>query len=166
MLFFRAKQAPSILLHHGQITMVTKSPSMHIAMDIGAESGRAIVGRFDGSRLSLEEIHRFSSLAVQSGEHLFTDAQKIWQEIQLGLQKCGAHYESQIKSVGVDTWGVDYALLDENQKLIAQPYHYRDRRIDEHQDVGTEKARGTHQVQGLVDQAVVVIAVVVPALRR
>jgi rhamnulokinase len=110
--------------------MAQNAKSKLIAFDIGAESGRAIVGHFDGNQLSLEEMHRFSTLPVRVGENLYTDVLNIWGQIQVGLQKSAVAYGTQLESIGVDTWGVDYALLDGNDRLIATPYHYRDRRTD------------------------------------
>ncbi len=99
-----------------------------MALDIGAESGRAILGRFDGERISLEEVHRFQNSPVRVGYHLYTDVLNIWEQIQIGLKKGNALANSTLSSVGVDTWGVDYALLDKNSNLLQNPYHYRDHR--------------------------------------
>ena len=101
-----------------------------LAFDIGAESGRAIQGAFNGDSLHLEEIHRFSNSPVRVREHLFTDILNIWNQIQVGLHKSIQKSGRLVDSLGVDTWGVDYALLDKNNQLMANPYHYRDRRTD------------------------------------
>jgi rhamnulokinase len=99
-----------------------------LACDIGAESGRGIMGHLSDSRLRLEEVHRFNNGPIQVGNHLFTDILNIWNEIQTSLQKASDVSCQQLASVGVDTWGVDYVLLDKNQQLLGNPYHYRDRR--------------------------------------
>ncbi len=99
-----------------------------IGVDIGAESGRVMVGHLDGDHLKLEELRRFSTGAVRVGEGLFTDVLHIWGEIQSGLAQAAARYGDQIASVGVDTWGVDCALLDANGSLLSNPRHYRDPR--------------------------------------
>ncbi len=101
-----------------------------LAFDIGAESGRAISGSFNGDILSLNEVHRFSNGPVRVGNHLHTDILNIWQQIQIGLSKSFQESQQSILSVGVDTWGVDYALLDRNNQLLGNPYHYRDHRTD------------------------------------
>ena len=97
-----------------------------VAFDLGASSGRAMLGRFDGERLSLEEITRFENGPVRCGEHLYTDALRLWSEILHGLEKAAALGGSSLASVGVDTWGVDFALLDRRDMLLANPFHYRD----------------------------------------
>ncbi len=97
-----------------------------LAFDLGAESGRAMVGHFDGERLELEEIHRFPNSPVLAGEYLYSDVLRIWAEMQIGLQKAAAQSETGLASVGVDTWGVDFALLDDQDRLLGNPFHYRD----------------------------------------
>ncbi len=100
-----------------------------LAFDLGAESGRAIAGVFDGARLELVEVHRFPNRPVQVGAHLHWDVLALWAEIQAGLRKAAARFD-EIASVGVDTWGVDFALLDAHDALIGNPYHYRDSRTE------------------------------------
>jgi rhamnulokinase len=100
-----------------------------LAFDLGAESGRAIAGVFDGARLELVEVHRFPNRPVQVGAHVHWDALALWAEIQAGLRKAAARF-GEIASVGVDTWGVDFALLDAHDALIGNPYHYRDPRTE------------------------------------
>lgn len=101
-----------------------------LAFDIGAESGRAISGSLNDEILKLNEVHRFSNGSVRVGNHLHTDILHIWQQIQIGLSKSIQASQQSIQSVGVDTWGVDYALLDRNNQLLGNPYHYRDHRTD------------------------------------
>ena len=100
-----------------------------VAIDLGAESGRAVVGKFDAQQFSLEQVHRFPNRPVRVAGHLHWDALRLFDEIQTGIRlaakQCGA-----LTSVGVDTWGVDFGLLDKNGTLIANPYHYRDHRTD------------------------------------
>ena len=97
-----------------------------LAFDLGAESGRAMVGLFDGQHISLEEIYRFANRPVRVGEHLYTDVLNLWAEMQTGLQKAVAHSGDSLASMGVDTWGVDFALLDGQDHLLGNPFHYRD----------------------------------------
>jgi len=101
-----------------------------IALDIGAESGRVMVGHLQDDRVTLEELRRFPTGAVQVGSSLYTDVLYIWGEIQSGLAQAAARYGDQLASVGVDTWGVDYALLGPGGNLLGNPHHYRDPRTD------------------------------------
>ncbi|HYN01327.1 MAG TPA: rhamnulokinase family protein [Vicinamibacteria bacterium] len=96
-----------------------------LAADLGAESGRVMVGRFDGDRLSLSEAHRFDSRPVRLPDGLHTDALRIFSEIQHGLAAAAAQ-GGEVAGIGVDTWGVDFALLDADGLLLGNPYHYRD----------------------------------------
>jgi len=96
-----------------------------LAADLGAESGRVMVGRFDGDRLSLSEAHRFDSRPVRLPDGLHTDALRIFSEIQHGLA-AAASQGGEVAGIGVDTWGVDFALLDADGLLLGNPYHYRD----------------------------------------
>ena len=96
-----------------------------LAADLGAESGRVMVGRFDGGRLSLSEAHRFESRPVPLPDGLHTDVLRIFTEIQRGLA-AGAQSGEELGGVGVDTWGVDFGLLDGGGRLLGNPCHYRD----------------------------------------
>ncbi len=99
-----------------------------LAFDLGAESGRAILGRLDEKRLDLEEIHRFANDPVQADGHLFWDVRRLWNEIQTGLAKAVRLHGPELVSVGVDAWGVDFGLLGSDDSLLGNPYHYRDDR--------------------------------------
>ena len=99
-----------------------------LAFDLGATSGRAILGRLDAGRLDLQEVHRFPNEPVRYNGELHWDMPRLWREVQTGLEaaaRCGP-----ISSVGVDTWGVDYALVGEGGALLENPYHYRDARTN------------------------------------
>jgi len=99
------------------------------AVDLGAESGRVILARFDGQRLSLEEVHRFPNRPVTLHGHRFWNMLGLWDETLTGLRK--AHQVAgTLDSIGVDTWGVDYGLVDDHGFLQGNPFHYRDRRTD------------------------------------
>src|SRR5580704_16040026 len=93
-----------------------------LAFDLGATSGRAILGRVRGEKLELEEIHRFPNDAVRYNGELHWDLPRLWSEMQAGLQKAAERGEP-VASVGVDTWGVDYALLGEKGALLDNPHH-------------------------------------------
>jgi len=101
-----------------------------LALDLGAESGRAVAGRFDGERLSLEEIHRFANGPVRVHDSLHWNALSLFTEMKRGLAKAVNEQGLDITSCGVDTWGVDFGLLDRAGNLIGNPYHYRDSRTD------------------------------------
>ena len=101
---------------------------VYLAVDLGAESGRVIAGLWDGRRLQLEEVHRFSNGGVYLGETFRWDTLRLWGEIQNGLALAGKKYAKQIVSVGADTWGVDFVLLNKQDEILGLPYHYRDAR--------------------------------------
>jgi rhamnulokinase len=107
---------------------MTASTTNFLAFDLGASSGRAVVGRFDGDRLRLEEVHRFPNGAVQVHDSLYWDVLGIFEEIKAGLAKCARSCGTSIAGLGVDTWGVDYGLLDAQDQLLGNPFHYRDSR--------------------------------------
>jgi rhamnulokinase len=98
-----------------------------IAVDLGAESGRVVLGRFDGNRVALEELYRFPTPPRQHDGHLRWDLHGIWSQIQTGLAAAGAAAGA-VDAVGVDAWGVDYGLLGGDGELLADPVSYRDPR--------------------------------------
>jgi rhamnulokinase len=98
------------------------------AVDMGAESGRVVLCRWNGGAGTLEEIHRFPNRPQQVADHLVWDADHMWEEILTGLAKASAKTEGRLDSVGVDGWGVDYALLDAAGQRIGQSFCYRDGR--------------------------------------
>lgn len=101
-----------------------------LAFDFGASSGRAILAKFDGQKLELEEKHRFSNDPVNINGSLHWDVLRLFFEIKQGILKCANSGDRDIDCIGIDTWGVDYGLLDKNDKLLGNPYHYRDTRTD------------------------------------
>ncbi|HEY5628376.1 MAG TPA: FGGY family carbohydrate kinase, partial [Candidatus Limnocylindrales bacterium] len=108
--------------------MTDRSGPRHAAVDLGAESGRVLVGTFDGGRLALDEVHRFANTPVRVRGTLHWDVLRLWADVEAGLRRAGA--AGALASVAVDTWGVDFGLLDERGRLLANPVHYRDRRTD------------------------------------
>ena len=100
-----------------------------VAVDLGAQSGRVALGRLDGDRLSVSVVHRFPNIPVQARGTLFWDPLRLFEEIQIGLTAASAS-SADVASLGVDSWGVDYALLDADERLIENPVHHRDRRTD------------------------------------
>ena len=97
-----------------------------LAFDFGASSGRAMLCRWDGETISMEEIHRFSNDPVEVNGTLFWDVLRLFFEIKQGLLK--AKQAGGFDSIGIDTWGVDFGLLDEDGYLLENPVHYRDAR--------------------------------------
>ena len=100
----------------------------YIAADFGAGSGRVIVGTPSAEGIQLEEIHRFENNQKMIDGHLRWDFNALFNELKTGLKKAFAKYGDEIESIGIDTWGVDYGLLDKDGKLIATPVCYRDDR--------------------------------------
>ena len=100
----------------------------YLAVDLGAESGRVIAGHFDGRSVELQELHRFPNRPISVAGTLRWNVMNLWSEILTGLSAAKAACDVPITSVGVDTWGVDYALLSATGELLGQPYHYRDPR--------------------------------------
>src|SRR5262245_9204903 len=96
-----------------------------LAFDLGAESGRGILGQFDGQRLTLEVIHRFPNGSVHLLDCLHWDSLRLYSEMLAGLRKCAAE-NGGIDALGVDTWGVDFAFLGRGGTLLGNPRHYRD----------------------------------------
>ena len=105
-----------------------KAKKVYLAVDLGAESGRVMAGLWDGRKLQLEEINRFPNGPVALGDSIRWDVLRLWAEIQNGLTLAGKKYGRQIVSVGADTWGVDFVLLNKQEEILGQPYHYRDAR--------------------------------------
>jgi rhamnulokinase len=93
------------------------------AVDLGAQSGRVAVGRFDGGRLSFEEVHRFPNVPVTNGGRLEWDFDRLVSEVEAGLRQAGT-----VDSIAVDSWAVDFGLVDDAGRLLRNPAHYRDAR--------------------------------------
>src|SRR5436190_603473 len=95
-----------------------------LAVDLGAESGRVMAVKFDGHRLRIDELHRFSNKPVTINQTMYWNFISLWDNIQEGI---AAGKSLSPASVGVDTWGVDFGLLDKRGDLLGNPVHYRDR---------------------------------------
>lgn len=100
-----------------------------LAADFGAGSGRVIAGSLRHNRLELKEIHRFANCRVQLGEHTYWDFPMLYSQMLEGLRKAAAIYRD-IVSIGIDTWGVDFGLVDHNGALLGLPVCYRDNSTD------------------------------------
>lgn len=113
---------------------MTHTPTV-LAFDLGAGSGRALIGEIEGAapggskRLKITEIHRFSNTPIRIGEHLHWNTPGLLQEIKTGISKA-FQLGYKPESCAIDTWGVDFGLLDANGELLGIPYHYRDRQTE------------------------------------
>src|SRR5262245_16418040 len=96
-----------------------------LAFDLGAESGRGVLGRFDGQPLAVQDVHRFPNTPAATLDTLHWDVLNLYTEMLAGMRKCAGHFGG-VDSVGVDTWGVDFALLGRGGALLGNPRHYRD----------------------------------------
>jgi rhamnulokinase len=98
----------------------------YVALDFGAESGRTIVGRFDGDQLAIQPVHRYANTPVRMAGTLYWDFPRQLNDIFDGMRRAAA--DGPVASVSVDTWGVDYGFIDDRGRLMANPVHYRDTR--------------------------------------
>ena len=99
-----------------------------LAIDLGAESGRAMLGTLDEGKLALEELHRFPNTPVRLPTGLYWDTLRLFHEIRHALAICGRERKISLDGIGIDTWGVDFALLGADGALVDNPRHYRDSR--------------------------------------
>src|SRR6266576_2131196 len=97
------------------------------AIDLGAQSGRVAVGRFDGERLGVTEVHRFPNVPVRTRGTLNWDILRLYQDVLDGLG-AAANEAGHVDSIAVDSWAVDFALIDSRGRLVQNPVHYRDAR--------------------------------------
>ena len=109
---------------------MSDSSEVRLAVDLGASSGRVLAATINDQSIQLEEVHRFSNGPVHVGRRLHWDVLALWSHIELGLTKAASTYGSRIQSVGVDTWGVDYVLLDKHDDLVGPAFCYRDPRTN------------------------------------
>ncbi len=101
-----------------------------LAFDYGASSGRAILGKYNGKKLELNEVHRFPSDPVMLNGSFHWDILRLFHEMKQGILKCAKNGDRDIASIGTDTWGVDFGLLGPSGELLGNPFHYRDARTD------------------------------------
>lgn len=99
-----------------------------LAIDLGASNGRAILGILEDEKLTIQEVHRFSNDPVMVNGNLYWDILRLFHEIKQGILNCVRLGHRDIQSIAVDTWGVDFGLLDSKDNLLGNPYHYRDKR--------------------------------------
>lgn len=105
----------------------SKAP-VHLAVDLGASGGRVLAGQISDSGIELTELHRFANGGMHVGDRLVWNILGQWDQVAQGLAAASARYGSAIKTVGADTWGVDYVLLDRNDDMVGPCVHYRDTR--------------------------------------
>ena len=98
-----------------------------VAVDLGAQSGRVALGRYDGARLAVTEVHRFANVPVRTRDTLHWDVLRLYGDVLDGL-RAAAREAARVDSVGVDSWAVDFGLLDRAGRLVQNPVHYRDHR--------------------------------------
>ena len=111
----------------------------YIAVDLGAESGRVMLGRIADDRLTLEQIHRFANGPVEQAGTLRWDFDRLLTEIKAGIGQAAKAADGEVRGIGVDTWGVDFGLLGADGKLLGSPYHYRDGRTNGMMDKAFER---------------------------
>src|SRR5262245_22477857 len=112
----------------------------YLACDLGAESGRLMLGSLEGGRLTLEEVHRFNNSPERTDGCLHWNIPQLWTGLKEGLKKV-VQRGLTISSISTDSWGVDYVLLDQKGEIIPPTYHYRDSRT----------ARGVEKVRAAID---------------
>ncbi len=106
------------------------SSSNFLSFDIGAASGRAIIGKLENNKVELIEIHRFKNQMTKINGTFFWNIFNLFDELKTGLKKCISEFNIQPESIGIDTWGVDYSLVTKEGHLVGLPYAYRDHRTD------------------------------------
>ena len=106
---------------------MANEPKSYLAFDLGASTSRAFLGTLRGHLLEMQEMHRFTTPVLEIGDHLYWDLEMMWAELKTGFQKARATAPG-LRSLSVDSWGVDYGLLDRKGNLLGDPVHYRDPR--------------------------------------
>ena len=99
-----------------------------LAFDLGASSGRALLGRFDGQRIAVRTVHQFANGPVELAGHLYWPLPRLVSELRRGIAAAARETDGSLDAIGIDTWGVDFGLLDADGDLLGNPVHYRDSR--------------------------------------
>lgn len=105
---------------------MSKAPAIYLGLDLGASSGRAVVGSLDGGKLSMQEIYRFVNSPSRLGDRLYWDFLSLWNNVVESMRRCAEQGFDQLAGMGVDTWGVDFGLLGPDGDLLGYPICYRD----------------------------------------
>src|SRR5436190_22069201 len=114
--------------HRSEARRMTSSSPRFLAFDLGAESGRAVVGTLANGKVSLQETHRFANPTGRMNGRLHWNLLSQWEELKTGLKKSVAG--GALAGLGVDTWGVDFGLIGRGGEILGNPVHYRDSRTD------------------------------------
>jgi rhamnulokinase len=104
--------------------------SSFLAFDLGAESGRAVIGTLDDQRIKTEEVHRFPNTPIRVANSIYWDVPRLWNEMKHAIRLAQAKSGEPLSAIGVDTWGVDFAFINADGKLVENPHHYRDGRTE------------------------------------
>ncbi len=131
-----------------------KNYKKYLAVDLGGSSGRGIIGKFDGEKFTLDEVHRFSNDPVISGGVMCWDTLRLFFEIKNAL--AASAKDGGIESLAIDTWGVDYGYIDKNGALMTNPCHYRDGRtvgIEEYISKTISRKR-LYEITGIMPQSI------------
>lgn len=125
----------------------------YIAVDLGGSNGRTILGRFDGEKISLTELNRFENKFVRVGESYFWDVLHLLECIKDGLKQYAKSGEGELCGIGIDTWGVDFGLIDKQGRLVGNPRSYRDPRGKRGMDAFHEKfgERAAFDITGIAN---------------
>jgi rhamnulokinase len=107
-----------------------KQAKQYVAVDLGAESGRVMLGAVGRNKLALKEVYRFSNGPIKKSLSLRWDFDKLFSEVKTGIARAIKQSDGGVFGIGVDSWGVDYGLVGEDGRLLENPYHYRDSRTD------------------------------------
>ena len=127
---------------------VSERAASYLAIDLGASSGRAVIGTLDGAVMRMREIHRFPTPMLERNGHLFWDIEAMWGEIRSGVEiALGAG--DRLRSISVDSWAVDYVPLDLHGAVLRRPYSYRDARTNGRMEVAVELAGGADALYDL-----------------
>jgi rhamnulokinase len=110
--------------------MKINNDKKYIAVDLGAESGRVILGTVEENRLKLDQVHRFDNVPVNENGSFRWDFNKLLSDIKTGIKKAVLQADGEVSGIGIDSWGVDFGLIGADGKLLENPYHYRDSRTD------------------------------------
>ena len=124
----------TVRCERGQLLTIMAPPRFHLAIDLGAASGRAVLGALGANGLELHEVHRFTYAPRRVAEHLRWDAARLFEGVRasLGLARAtAADMEVDVISAGVDSWGIDYGLVDGSGQLVEDPVCYRDERTSD-----------------------------------
>lgn len=111
-----------------------------LAIDLGASNGRVVLGCWDGQRFDLHELHRFANGPVNVLGSLHWDPLRLWTEIKVGMARYGQQFSQPLAGIGLDTWGVDFALLDRSGRMLGNPFQYRDARTDGMMELAFQRA--------------------------